>query len=717
MAIPEILEQAMHYYRLSNLPMAEAACRQALSIKPAHGETLSLLGVILFHTGRYGEGLAQIEKACKVAPTNAIFISNLGSFQLKRGEPTLAERACRRAIALQPLLAVAHSNLAAALSTLGRLVESIVAYEESIKKGNDDPELYLRMVWVHIQAQDWRKAIKTLAHAGSLLPDDRAIVGRMAALRLLAERDHLTVVMPATNAAEPTDHEIITGAIEIATFLITSVSQGTGNTADALYLLNVASALCKAQGDDEAKLEAHICSVVGVVYTMTGESQLAASALQRAYELAPHDWQKASSYLFMLLYSGAHSDEEVFRVHLEVGKKMAAAAVEQKAKAVSANTITGTSFGGPSSTRASRDRRKIRLGFVSADFRRHVVAHFIKPIFQHYAKSQFEVFCYHNSATYDTTTQALEGLVDNWACCLALDDVQLFQQIQKDHIDILIDLSGHSAGNRLAMFAMKPAPLQMTWIGYAGTTGLAAMDYRITDALMDPPGIAEFQHTEKLLRLQAAASFTPHPKSPGVNELPSLSAGVFTFAALNNPLKLTPEMIHIWARILQACPNSRLFLGYATDSAINAKIKSTFGQHGIDETRIIIHPKMVMDDFLKLHHEIDLALDTYPYNGGTTSCHALWMGVPVISLYGKRPVSRVGMAVLAPSGLGAFAVDNAEAYIQKAVALAADKTELAQLRRTLRKSFSAAFTHNEKKFTADFESAIKTLWLSRQDSK
>jgi protein O-GlcNAc transferase len=294
------------------------------------------------------------------------------------------------------------------------------------------------------------------------------------------------------------------------------------------------------------------------------------------------------------------------------------------------------------------------------------------------------VYCYYNNAALDDLTGQISAHADHWAPCFGMSDEELTQQIRADGIDILVGHFGHTAGNRLPTLARRLSPVQMTWVGYPATTGLSSMDYRITSADMDPPGVTERFHTETLIRLPASAAFTPSGESPPVNELPALKSTSFTFACLNNLAKINPGVVAVWGRILAKCPNAKLILGNVVDEGARRHLIGLFSENDVSTAQLIFSPRISLKDFLALHSQIDLALDPFPFNGGTTSLHALWMGVPVVTLCGESPASRCGAAVLRFAGLPEFIAGTEQEYVEIALAHAANLPKLNQIRRGLR---------------------------------
>ena len=353
--------------------------------------------------------------------------------------------------------------------------------------------------------------------------------------------------------------------------------------------------------------------------------------------------------------------------------------------------------------------RRLKLGYVSGDFRRHVVANFFEPILACHDKSQFELFGYYNNTQHDSYTERIAAKMDHFSSCIHLTDDQLAAQIRADGIDILVDLSGHTSENRLPVFARKPAPVQVNYIGYPGSTGLSAMDYRISDPWQDPVGQTERYHSETLVRLPGGMAFAPEPEAPEVNALPALTSGEFTMASLNNLSKVNPAVVNLWARILHALPQAKLMLGNVTDSGIQERLTGLFGQAGIGPGRLILQPRLSVADYLTAHHQIDLALDPFPYNGGTTTMHSLWMGVPVITLAGDHAVSRLCAAHLSRVGLDEFITHNEDEYLQCALRFAHDLPKLNAVRQSLRARMTASEC-DPAAITRQLEAAYHEMW-------
>lgn len=358
------------------------------------------------------------------------------------------------------------------------------------------------------------------------------------------------------------------------------------------------------------------------------------------------------------------------------------------------------------------NKARLRVGYVSGDFRRHAVAFFFEPLLRHRDRTRFETFCYANLQNPDDVTVRLRGLADHWRWVSGLDDDRLAAQIREDQIDILIDLSGHTAGNRLPVFQRRPAPLQASWLGYPNTTGLSAIDYRITDAVADPAG-AEQHATETLMRLEGGfLSYRPPDDAPVVAPLPAQRNGFVTFGSFNNLRKVTPQAIETWSQILNAMPTSKLVLKARpfADPMTADRYRDLFAMQGIDEARLMFRGAIAAPaEHLAAYADIDIALDPFPYNGTTTTCEALWMGVAVIALRGNRHASRVGASLLTQTGLNDLICADRPAYVEAAATLAQDIDKLADRRAALRHRIASSSLCDGAGFCRRMEAAFDQM--------
>ncbi len=355
--------------------------------------------------------------------------------------------------------------------------------------------------------------------------------------------------------------------------------------------------------------------------------------------------------------------------------------------------------------------RPLRIGYVSADFRRHAMAYFVEPFLARHDRSAWRIYCYSNCRRPDDVTRHLRGLADGWRDIAALADDEAARLIRDDAIDILVDLSGHTGGNRLLLFARRPAPVQMTWLGYWGGTGMAAMDYLISDHYADPQGEADNQYREQLLRLPHSKwCYLPPAAMPACNTLPAQSRGYVTFGSFCSFPRISNDTLRAWALLLHRLPGAHLrIVGAPGDESLDRMLE-IFDAAGVYADRLDLVTRLPFDAYLQQYLQVDIALDPFPMNGGTTTCEALWMGVPVVSRSGRSGASRRAISLLTNAGLPQLVAGSWEGYIDTALRLAADLLALAQLRATLRERLRASPLLDAQGFTRDLEALYRDAW-------
>jgi len=439
-------------------------------------------------------------------------------------------------------------------------------------------------------------------------------------------------------------------------------------------------------------------SNLGNAYKDQGKIEDAISSYKKAVQLKP-DYAVAHSNILL----GLHYNDSADPIQLIAQHKQWA---EQHAAPLAA-TIQ------PHLNNVSPDRC-LRIGYVSPDFRVHSVAYFIEPVLISHDRTAFEVFCYSDVVCPDLTTNRLKGMAICWRDIVGMSDEQVADLIRGDQIDILIDLAGHTANNRMQLFARKPAPVQVTCIGYPDTTGLETIDYRMTDSWADPPGQTDQLYTEKLVRLpHGFLCYRPPDQAPEVTKLPVTETGGIIFGSFNHRAKITPEVVRLWSKILTCLTNSKLILKSKSlsDTETQNLLREMFVENGISPERIrfIGHIPSIIGH-LELYNSIDIGLDTFPYNGTTTTCEAMWMGVPVIVQAGHTHVSRVGVSLLSNLGLTELIAESGDAYVEKAITLAGDLNRLKTLRAGLRDIISRSPLTDALQFTQDMEEACRKMW-------
>jgi protein O-GlcNAc transferase len=437
--------------------------------------------------------------------------------------------------------------------------------------------------------------------------------------------------------------------------------------------------------------EAH--NNLGNVLRDTGRMDEAIASFREAIRLRPHHTAAHSNLLAMLHYHPRLDGARLLDEHRKWDQQHAQ---------------TFQSAGKPHPNRPDPARR-LNVGYVSADFCRHPVGRFIAPLLREHNRQNVKVFCYSGVAAPDDFTENLSRSADAWCEALALDDEQLSHRIRSDEIDILVDLSLHTLGNRLLVFARKPAPVQVTWLGYAGTTGLSAIDYRLTDPLIDPHGAPQF-YSEKSIHLPATFwCFEPIDPAVEVNELPAMKNGAVTFASLNNFAKVTGEALDLWAAVVAQTPGSRIVI-VCPPGKHRISVLERFARTGVEADRLEFVDRRPIAEYLRQFHRIDIALDPFPCGGGTTTCDALWMGVPTITLRGQTAVGRQGVSILTNVDLTDWIADTPQDYLAIAKGAAADLPKLAALRTALRQKMRCTPLMDARRFATDIESAYRGMW-------
>jgi predicted O-linked N-acetylglucosamine transferase (SPINDLY family) len=352
--------------------------------------------------------------------------------------------------------------------------------------------------------------------------------------------------------------------------------------------------------------------------------------------------------------------------------------------------------------------RRLRIGYVSPDFRDHCQSLFTIPLITRHDHAAFEIFCYSSVERPDEFTRRIQGLADHWREVRPLDDEALASVIRDDGIDILVDLTMHMAGGRPLLFARRPAPLQIAWLAYPGTTGMRAIDYRLTDARLDPPGF-DGHYSERSIRLPDSFwCYDPLTDQPQVNALPALERGYVTFGCLNNPCKLTDATLKLWGEVMRAVPDSRLRL-LAPEGRRESLLQRLAAQ-GVAAARVDFVPYRKRAEYLRSYHDIDIGLDTFPYNGHTTSLDSLWMGVPTVTRVGETCVGRGGLSQLFQLELLELAADSDSKFVAAATALADDLGSLADLRRNLRSRLEKSPLMDAARFARGIETVYRGLW-------
>jgi protein O-GlcNAc transferase len=667
--------------RQGQLDEAVAAYRQAIRIKPNLARAHCNLGNALTRQGKLEEAVAACRRAIGIQPDYAEAHSNLGNALTGQGKLDEAVGACRQAIRVKPDSAEAHSNLGNALTGQGKLDEAITAYRQAIRIKPYLAEVYSNLGLALAGQGKFDEAVAALRQAISIKPDYAKAYSNLGlALAAQGKLDEAIVASRQAIDIKPDYAE--------AHATLGNALTGQGKLEEAVAAYRQAIRI----KPDFAEAHSNLGNA------LTGQGKLeAGGAFHQAVSIKPDYADAFSNMLLYLNYDDKSTNARLFAAHREWDERYG-----QRA---------------PQFTSYANDRdpaRRLRIGYVSPDFRQHSVAYFLEPLLRGHDRQEVEVFCYAEVARPDSVTTHVQRLADHWLVTVGLSDQALAERIRTDGLDILVDVAGHTAGNRLLVFARKPAPVQVTWLGYPNTTGLKAIDYRLVDAVTDPAGEADAWASESLVRLEGgflcygALRDGPEPSPP-----PSLSTGTVTFGSFNNPTKVSTATFDAWAKLLSRLPKARLLLKGTpfADATTRALFLARLGERGVTAERVdLVASLPSATEHLALYRRMDIALDPFPFNGTTTTCEALWMGVPVVTLRGHRHAGRVGASLLTQIGLTDLIANSIEEYVEIAVALFSNPGRLEDLRRTLRPRMAASPMCDERAFARKIETAFRTMW-------
>ena len=481
---------------------------------------------------------------------------------------------------------------------------------------------------------------------------------------------------------------------------------------DAEAHINLGLTLAKLQRFDEAEMLLNKALLIkpgfaaahyrlGMTYELQGRFAEAEASLRCGIALRTDyaegdDERSYSNLLFLASHNSAVGADALFNEHCRYGELFE-------------NRLQSS---WPRHSNSREPNRCLKVGFVSGDLYNHAVASFLEPVLlQLNNHPNLELHAYYNNVREDDVSRRLRGLFKSWRPVPLVADVQMANQILSDGMDILIDLSGHTGQNRLPVFARKPAPVQASWIGYPGTTGLRAMDYYLAGRHFLPPGEFDRHFTEKLIYLPANVPFQPHPTAPAVNSLPALETGRVTFGSFNRLGKINESTVGLWSQLLRAIPEARMMIVGVTPEAQHKTLIERFAACGISADRLILRARVDMDTYVALHHQVDLCLDTTPYTGGTTTSHALWMGVPTLTLAGPTPAARSGAAFLGYVELFGFIAADAADFVEKGLYWATHLAELAEVRGGLRERWTKSPVPQPEMMGAAFAHALRRMWV------
>lgn len=725
-----------------------APLKKAIELQPEFAEAQYNLGTILALLGRSQEAISQYQETLRISPQMAGVWNNLGGIHSQNKELEPAEQCFRKAIEADPNLPEAHSNLGNVLQGQKRFDEAVESYRHAIAIRPTYAEAYRNMAqaftwqglhkdaqaayekaveinpeyfeaWnnlgiVFLNQRNWLEAERCYREALRINPSYAEARSNLAFLVHLkgdydSAIDDLQELLKEKNDAVIWNNLAIAFAhkdrVNDALAAYQRASQEDVNYADPHNNMGILYAnmgrMTEAMKEYEKALKLRpefpeAYNNLGTANQVQGTIEESVAAYRESLRIKPNYPEARSNLLFALNYDVNISPEELMMEYKAWDKMYGE---------------TETPF--TPHTNIPDPDRKIRIGYVSPDFRTHSVAYFIEPIISAHDREKFEVYAYAQVPNPDKLTERFKQIVHTWRNTCGLNDEQLADLVRRDQIDILVDLTGHTGRNRLPTFALKPAPVQVTYLGYPNTTGLSRMDYRLSDFEADPEGDTSW-HSEELIRLpHGFLCYKPSMDAPKINLPPVLNRGYITFGSFNSQSKVHKDVIKLWAQVMRAVPKSKMLLKSRplADAGIRDRIWREFEINGVDRIRVDLMGQVAAtSNHLSTYNGIDIALDTFPYNGTTTTCEALWMGVPVITLKGTTHASRVGVSLMTRIGLNELIGNTPEEYVRAAQDLSNDRQRLLNMRWTLRQRLLNSDLCNKTLITQDIENAYRSMW-------
>jgi predicted O-linked N-acetylglucosamine transferase (SPINDLY family) len=646
-AIGQLFESALRHHRAGELAEAEPLYRAVLSADPDRADALQMLGMLAQQSGRGAEAIELLARAVQQSPQSPTAHYNFAKVLADNGHAERAIEEYREALRLQPDWPPAWNNLGNLLNAADQTDAAIDAYRRCLNLNPNYAEAHYNLGTALQKRSRWAEAADELRKAIALRPNYPDAFNNLG---------------------------IVLGELDRIDEAIETYRQG-------LSLQPVHEGLN---------------SNLGAALRSAGQIPEAVAAFRRA-TMGPCSPKAASNLLYAMLLDPAY-DQNAVRDACQQWDLTYAVPLRSQI---------------PPNENDRSPERRLRIGYVSPDLGNHPVGRFMAPLLANHDHEKFEIFCYCDHAQSDPISRRNRAHADQWRLTRRVSDPELVEIIRRDRIDILVDLVMHTSNNRLMAFARKPAPVQVSYLAYPGATGLETIDYRLTDPYLDPPesGVDNKAPTfERAFALPHSFwCYSEPPEAEQVGQSPALRMGHVTFGCLNNFGKISEPILEAWIRILRDMPGSRLLL-HACPGSHRQRLSNRVRGEGIDPDRLRFVAMLPTPDYFRQYHQIDIALDTFPYAGGTTTCDALWMGVPVVTLVGSRPISRGGASILSNIGLPDLIAGSLEEYSAIAVRLAADPSRLAGLRARMRQQMRASPLMNAPRFARDIEAAYRQMW-------
>jgi predicted O-linked N-acetylglucosamine transferase (SPINDLY family) len=679
-ALESLTERALAYLQAGRVDEALARYQAILENHPHHAPALSHLGLALCQQDRLHDALPYLRRALEIDPGAAQTLLYLGLAHKQLGEMEAAAVCFRRAAELEPDDYLAHSYLGSALRDLDRHDQALASYQRALdlqpavfQTHNNLADILYKLGRFEAAADRFRQALK-------INPGYAIALNNLGnTLKALGQTEEAVDCYRRAIALDPAYHEAHNN-LGVALQDLDRFDAALDSYRDALRLK-----------PDFAEAHSNFASTLQDLGHL-GDS---IASYRRAIELQADNAEVWSNLLFCQNYLAEFAPSAMLAEARRYGDMALARALPYAHW-----------------NSESRTGKRLRVGLVSGDLRNHPVGFFLEATLAALDPARVELFAYVTSRREDALTGRIKPLFARWQCIQGIADADAARRIHDDSVDILIDLAGHTAHNRLPLFAWKPAPVQATWLGYFATTGVPGIDYLLADPQVVPAG-EEGHFSETILRLpEVYYCFTPPDAPVEPSAAPALTDGRITFGGFNKLAKMNDAVVALWARLLHAVPDSRLFLKAKglTDPGLRKSILERYAAHGIGPDRLLLEGASPRHDYLAAYHRVDIALDPFPYPGGTTTADALWMGVPVLTLRGDRFIGHQGETLLTHVGLPDWIAADPDDYLAKALAFAADLAALAGLRGRLRTQFLASPLCDAPRFARNLEEALRKMW-------
>jgi protein O-GlcNAc transferase len=703
-------------YAAGRLQEAAAACRQRLASDPTSHTALHLLGVILCREKKFDEGLPMLERSTVLAPSFPDYRVNYGLALNEAQRWSASEPVLRTVLSDVPDHLLALLNLGNSLHGQGRSIEAIPLYRRALelRPGYNDARINLAVALKSLgQIQEAKALLQSVF--GSEPENSQAMYEQARMLADQKRYDQAEHLFRKVLQLDPAHHQALyclgivlsdQGRWAEACEAYAQVVRSRPDLAEGYQAMAVMLRYCNRISESIIALEKAIAlrpeftlalQSYGSVLTEAGRIEEGIEVWRRSLSINPNQPDVRSNVAYTLSMVDGVTRADLWHEHRTWAEHHAAHPIADA----------------PQNGLQQSPGDRIRIGYISPDFRLHSVCYFFMPLIQNHDRKRFEIFCYSDVGNPDTTTAEIMRLSDHWRNIHGKKNPDVFQQVREDRIDVLIDLAGHTMANRMELFGLKPAPIQASWLGYPETTGLPTVDYKIADEIVFPSQEDGLYSSEAILRLPSGYHcYMAPPGCPEIELPPSQRNGYITFGSFSSLAKLTPSTVGLWSEVLKRVPGSKLLLKarQLADLTVRDRYVSMFAACGIPRDRLRLEVAIAeTTKHLEFYKEIDIALDTHPYNGTTTLCEGLWMGVVPVTLQGSTPASRVGASLLVQLGLHDWIAKTPTEFVEIANRFSRDLELLSKLRSGMRDQITRTSLGSPSRFAKEFENGIMTI--------